>query len=80
MECSPLPPPPIPSLATKIPLKEIAQRLANSLHPEELFPETSYLKNVKAELRKLMKQRYIGQLVSVSLETKRRCNKSGVKR
>lgn len=73
MECSPLPPPPIPSLATKIRLKEIAQRLADSLHPEELFPETSYLKNVKAELRKLMKQRYIGQLVSqlvsVSLKT-----------
>ena len=64
MECSPhsrtppsLSPTPIPSPIAKIPLKEIAQCLADSLHPEELFPGTDYLRNVKAELRKLMKQR-----------------------
>lgn len=64
MECSPhsrtppsLSPTPIPSPIAKIPLKEIAERLADSLHPEELFPGTDYLRNVKAELRKLMKQR-----------------------
>ena len=62
MECSPLPLP-IISLAARIPLREIAQRLADSLHPDELFPESNYLQNVKAELRKLMKQRYVHQRI-----------------
>ena len=54
-----LPPSP-PSPIAKIPLQEIAQRLADSLYPEELFPGTDYLRNVKTELRKLMKSKVTG--------------------
>lgn len=34
----------------------IAGRIAEGLHPCMVYPDTDYLNNVKAELRKLLKQ------------------------
>ena len=41
-----------------IPLREISLRLVEGLQTSVIFPESNYLDNVKAELKKLMKQRY----------------------
>ena len=40
-----------------VPLREISLRLVEGLQTSVIFPESSYLDNVKAELKKLMKQR-----------------------
>ena len=40
------------------PLQHIATNLAQSLQTDVYFPGSSYLGDVKAELRKVMKQRY----------------------
>lgn len=44
---------------TPPPLEEISQRLVQGLQVEVIFPHSSYLDNVKAELKKVLKQRYI---------------------
>ena len=41
-----------------VPLREISLRLVEGLQTGVIFPEADYLGNVKAELKKLMKQRY----------------------
>ena len=41
-----------------VPLREISRRLVEGLQTKVIFPESDYLGNVKAELKKLMKQRY----------------------
>ena len=40
-----------------VPLREISLRLVEGLQTGVIFPEANYLDNVKAELKKLMKQR-----------------------
>ena len=40
-----------------VPLREISLRLVEGLQTPVIFPESSYLNNVKAEFKKLMKQR-----------------------
>ena len=42
-----------------VPLREISLRLVEGLQTSVIFPECNYLDNVKAELKKLMKQRYV---------------------
>ena len=49
-----------------VPLREISLRLVEGLQTSVIFPESSYLDNVKAELKKLMKQRYIKWLNCVT--------------
>ena len=41
-----------------VPLREISLRLVEGLQTSAIFPESNYLDNIKAELKKLMKQRY----------------------
>ena len=48
-DCSPV--------SASVPLKEISLRLVDGLQTNVIFPDSNYLENVKAELKKLMKQR-----------------------
>ena len=44
-------------MSASVPLKEISLRLVDGLQTNVIFPDSNYLENVKAELKKLMKQR-----------------------
>ena len=48
----------VPSPPSSLPLDAISQRLVRGLQVDVIFPHSSYLDNVKAELKKVLKQRY----------------------
>ena len=43
----------------KVPLKDIAETVLSGLRPDEMFDAPDYLTTVRAELRKIMKQKYV---------------------
>lgn len=43
--------------ACQVPLVEISQRLIEGLQVDVIFPHSCYLDNIKAELKKVLKQR-----------------------
>ncbi len=53
MECSPR------GSSSRLQVQEIAHRLADGLQPDKVFQGTEYLATIKAELRKVMKQRFV---------------------
>lgn len=44
---------------SSVPLEEISQRLVEGLQVDVIFPRSNYLENIKAELKKVLKQRYV---------------------
>ena len=56
MEASPAAPE-VSAPSLSLPLVEISQRLVEGLQMDVIFPHSSYLENVKAELKKVLKQR-----------------------
>ena len=58
IECSPK-----VNTTSLVPLIEISKRLVEGLQVDVIFPHSTYLNNVKAELKKVLKQRYLSSLI-----------------